>query len=79
MLDQVSPAFLLILSAAMPPPPSFFDDPVSLYAADEEEEEVDDEGASDSAEAESESAQPGATDGRLRFSADLTDAELQRR
>ena len=79
MLDQVNPAFLLILSAALPPPRAFFDDPVSVYAVEDEEEEADDDGASDSAEAESQSAQPGATDGRLRYSADLTDAELERR
>ena len=79
MLAQVNPAFLLILSAAVPPPPAaFFDDPVSVYA-EGDEEEADDDSAPDSAEAESESAQPGSTDGRLRYSADLTDAELQRR
>ena len=79
MLDPVSPAFLLILSAAVPPPPTaFFDDPVSVYA-EGDEEEVDDDSAPDAAEAESESAQPGSTDGRLRYSADLNEAELQRR
>ena len=79
MLDPVSPAFLLILSAAVPPPPSaFFNDPVSVYA-EGDEEEADDDSASDPAEAESESAQPGSTDGRLRYSADLNEAELQRR
>ena len=79
MLVPVSPAFLLILSAALPPPPrAFFDDPVSVYAEDEEEE-ADEDSAPDSAEAESESAPPGATDGRLHYSADLSDAELARR
>ena len=79
MLDPVSPAFLLILSAAVPPPPrAFFDDPVRIDFAGEEEE-ADDDSAPDSAEAESESTQPGAADGRLRYTADLTDAELARR
>ena len=78
MLDPVSPAFLLILSAAIPPPPrAFFDDPVSVYFAGDDEESEDDAGP-DSAEAESESAQPG-TDGGLRYSADLPESELQRR
>lgn len=79
MVDQVTPALLLLLSAAVQPPPrAFFDDPVSLYAAADDEEAEDDPG-SDSAEAESESAQPGAADSGLRYSADLSDAELQRR
>lgn len=79
MLDQVSPAFLFILSAAVPPPSrAFFDDPVSVYA-EVEEEESEEDAASDSVEAESESASPGAADGRLHYSADLSDAELARR
>jgi murein endopeptidase len=85
MLYLVNPAFLLIVSAALQPPraPAFFDDPVGSYAAapDDEEEMEDsdaDEGAG-SAEAESQSAQPGSPTSEFHYSADLSDAELQRR
>jgi murein endopeptidase len=87
MIFLVSPAFLFILSAALQPPhaPAFFDDPVGSYAEapdDEEEAEASSADADDgagSADAESESAEPGNATSGFQYSADLSDAELQRR
>src|SRR5260221_1221435 len=85
MIGPMHPAFLLVLSAAVAPPRArgFFDDPVSVYAASEEEEAADDSDADSdegpgSAEAESESSEPESEAFGLRYSADLSDADLQR-
>ena len=65
-------------------PEGFFDDPVGDTAGVEPDalevadDSADDEGGDDAEEAESESAEPGTAAPGIRYSADLTDDELQK-
>ena len=65
-------------------PEGFFDDPIGAYAGTESDEAVaaddsaDDDSGDDAEEAESETAEPGTAAPGIRYSADLSDEDLQR-